>query len=74
MPKHVETFYANKGYKLTNEFYTSFFLFKIEFYGKLFKRYLNKNDALYTQTFYMKMNRFKIWHENLLFGMRQAVF
>ena len=56
MCKHVETFYANKGYK----FYSNFAISKIETYGTLSKRYLQKNEFLHAPIFYMKMNHFNI--------------
>ena len=38
---------------------------KIEIWGTLFKRYLDKNDAFHTPTFYMKVN-----HINIVFQMK----
>ena len=61
MQKHVEMFYANKGYRLAIFFFnTNFSVFKIEVCGTLFKRCLDENEALHTPISYMKMNLFKI--------------
>ena len=41
-------------------FYTNLVVFQMEICHTLFKRYLLKNVALDTPTFYMKMNHFNI--------------
>ena len=51
MRKHVETFRANKGYKL---------VIVVEICDTLFKSYLNGNEASHNPTFYVKMNHFNI--------------
>ena len=61
MCKHAETLHANKGYKLAIVFlYANLAVLKAEMYGTFFKRYLHKNEALHTPTFYMKINHFNI--------------
>ena len=60
MRKHAKTFYTNKGYKLAIVFYTNFTVFKIEFRGTFFKRYLDESETFHNFTFYMKMNHFNI--------------
>ena len=47
MWKHAEAFHEYKGYKLTIfVLFTNCAVFKMEICGTLFKRYLNKNEAL----------------------------
>ena len=62
MREHAATFHANQDYQFAiGIFIPNFAVFKTEICGSIFKRYLHEKEALYTPTFYMKMNHFNIF-------------
>ena len=61
MCKYAKTFDIRKGLQTGNFcFYTNLAVLKIEICSILFKCYLDKNEALHTPTFNLKMNHFSI--------------